>query len=165
MVEVLTKPPPLGGGLEILARGADDPDIDRLADGSAERSHALLFDDLEQLRLERLGQQADLVQEDGAPVRDGEQAGLRAPRIGERAALVTKHLRFHERVRNRGAVDVHEWATRPGSLVMKCTCDQALPRSCLSEQQQRRQSAGGRIAPHELLELAAEVDERRARTE
>jgi len=57
------------------------------------------------LHLER--QLADLVQEDGAPVRELEAALLLLDRAREGAALVSEQLALDERRRQRRAVDLH----------------------------------------------------------
>src|SRR5262249_49146602 len=87
---------------------ADDPDVDRLSMGAAEAPHRALLEHLEQLGLQRLGQETDLVEEDRAAMRGLEEPGLGASRVGVRAALVAEQLGFQEGLRNRGAVDVDE---------------------------------------------------------
>ena len=60
------------------------------------------------LRLELERQLADLVEEDGAAVRQLEAADLAGVRAGEGAALVAEQLALDQRRRQRGAVDDDE---------------------------------------------------------
>ena len=66
------------------------------------------------LQLERQG--ADLVEEQGAAVRQLEQARLGGDRAGEGALLVAEQLALEQVGRDRGAVDLDErLAPRAGS--------------------------------------------------
>ncbi len=51
---------------EIAVRGGDDPGVDRLFAGAADRADHLLLEHAEQARLHLLRHLADLVEEDGA---------------------------------------------------------------------------------------------------
>src|SRR6185503_12758024 len=112
---------------------------------ASEPSHHALIDDGQQLRLERLRQGSDLVQEDGALVRGLEEPELRLPRVGERAALVAEELGLSQGVGNRRAVDVHELARRARAQAVDEAGDQALARPGLALQED-----GGEPAPDVL---------------
>ncbi len=108
VVEVLAEAPLPNGRPQIFVGGREDPDVDRFVACAPEPAHRALLEDLEELRLQRLGEESDLVEKDRAPVRGLEEAGLGAPRVGEGAALEPEHLRLEEGFGNRGAVDVDE---------------------------------------------------------
>ena len=72
-------------------------------------------------------QALDLVEEDGAPVRLGEQARPGAMRIGEGAALVAEQLVFEQRVGQRRAIDRDEREPALGTEVMERTGRELLP--------------------------------------
>ena len=61
---------------EIGVGGADDPRVHGLGACGPEPAHGLLLQHLEQLRLERLRQEPDLVEKDGAAVSGLEEARL-----------------------------------------------------------------------------------------
>src|SRR5439155_26911500 len=65
----------------------------------------------QKLRLQRLVEIADLVDEERAAARLPEHAGVRARGAGERALLVPEERRLDERGRRRGAIEDDE---RPG---------------------------------------------------
>jgi hypothetical protein len=151
VVEVLAESPSPDGGLEVLARGGDDPDVDGPAHRAAQGAHLLLLHHLEQLGLKVLGQEADLVQEDGAAISCHEQAGLGLPRVGEGSALEAEHLGFHERFGNGRAVDVHERPAGAGPLPVQGAGDEALARAGLTKQENGRHAARGTVAVNQLL--------------
>jgi hypothetical protein len=58
--------------------------------GAAQAAHGAVFEDGEELGLQGGGQQADLVEEEGAALGGLEEAGLGVAGIGEGAALVAE---------------------------------------------------------------------------
>src|SRR5262249_19279708 len=112
--------------------------VDRCDSDAPETANLLLFDDLQQLGLERSRQEADLVQEDGPPVGGLKQSGLRLSRVGKSAALPAEQLRLQQRLRNRGAVDVDEGPARAHALSVNRRRDQSLPGAGLSEKKDWR---------------------------
>ena len=99
-----------GGHLagEVAVGRGDEPHVDRLGLGRAERANLALLDRAQQLRLQRQRQLADLVQEQGAAVGRAEQALGVADGAGERAAHVAEQLAFDHALGQRAAVDGHE---------------------------------------------------------
>ena len=85
--------------------------------GAADALEALLFEEAQQLGLQRRHHLADLVEEHRAAVGALEQPALLHPRIGERAALVAEQLALEQLLRQRRAGDVHEGPRRRGSLL------------------------------------------------
>ena len=83
VVEILTEPASPHRVEEILAGCRDDRDVGRLALRRAEPANRAVFEDLQELRLDALRQQAHLVQEERAAVRRLEQARLGLAGIGE----------------------------------------------------------------------------------
>jgi hypothetical protein len=115
VVEVLAEASLLDGHREVLVRRGHDPDVDRLVAGSAQAADHAVLEDLQELGLERLGEEPDLVEEDRPAVGRLQQPRLGAASIREGAALVAEHLRFQQGVGNCRAVHVHEWSVRAGS--------------------------------------------------
>src|SRR2546428_397365 len=118
MVEVATEAPVTDGTFEIDAGGRDEHDIDGLGAGAAQPANHTVLEDREQLALKGGGQEADLVQKQGAAVRGLEEAGLGVARISERPSLVAEQLRLEQRLGNRGAVDVDKGAVMAGTRGM-----------------------------------------------
>src|SRR5439155_13464669 len=88
--------------------GGHDASLDRLGPQASQSPDRPVFDDLEQLDLERWVHVTDLVEKDGATLGRFEQARLGALGIGIRAALVAEELGLEQRGRNGRAVDVDE---------------------------------------------------------
>ena len=68
---------------EVLARRRGDRDVGRLALRAAEPPHRPVLEDLQELRLDALRQEADLVEEEDAAVRGLEETRLGLARVGE----------------------------------------------------------------------------------
>src|SRR5207344_3008190 len=66
VIEVLAESAPTHRLQEILARRRRDRDVSRLALRAAEPPHRPVLEDLQELRLDALRQQADLVEEENA---------------------------------------------------------------------------------------------------
>ena len=147
VVEVLAEPALPGGRDQLHARGRDHPDVDRLAAGAAEPADRLVLDDLEELRLEPVGQEPDLVEEDRAAVGDLEESGLGVTGVGERPALEPEELGLQQRLGDRGAVEIDERPVRARAGAMKGAGQEPLARPGLALDQdrgRRRDSAGRR---------------------
>jgi hypothetical protein len=74
-------------GRKVGVGGADDPRVHGLRARGPEPAHDLLLQHLEQLGLERLRQEADLIEKDRPAVGGLEEARLRPAGVGEGAAL------------------------------------------------------------------------------
>ena len=97
VVEVLAKATARDELIEIAIRGGDDADIDAAIVIVADPAELLRLQDAQQLGLQRQRQLADLVEEQRAGVRGGEQTFAIARRIGERTADVAEQLVLEQR--------------------------------------------------------------------
>src|SRR5690606_34910941 len=124
--------------LEVLMGRGDHAHVDRAALVGADRPHLALLHDAQQLRLQRRGHVADLVEEQRTAARLDEQTRARGGRAGERAARVAEQLALEQRLGQRRAVDREErtLATRPG-LVERAR-DELLAAAALAADQHRR---------------------------
>ena len=84
------------------------PHVDRSFDLAAEPAQPVVFEDPQQLGLGGDRHLADFIQQQRAALGQLEAAGAALQSAGERAFLVAKNFAFHQRVRNRGAVDGNE---------------------------------------------------------
>jgi hypothetical protein len=155
VVEVLPEAPGRDGGAQVLVGGGDDPDVDGLVARATEPPHRALLDHLQQLGLHRLRQQPNLVQEDRAAMRRLEQPLLGAPRVGEGAALEAEHLRFEQRVRDGGAVDVDEGPLGARSRPVQRASQEPLARARLSLDEDGRQPPRIALTLQQALDLVA----------
>ena len=151
-----------------VGRGHEtDVHVDEL--GPADATDLPLLKRPEELGLERLGQLADLVEEERAPVRDLDHPRLGPVRAGERAALVTEQLGLEQRIGQRGAVHGNEHLGGPRALGVDRPGDQLLPGPGLSLDQDVGLGPGG--LPDEVEHrrhgraLADDLVEARARRE
>src|SRR5207302_5949390 len=92
----------------VLVGGRENPHVHGFVNGGPEPPHGALLQHLEELRLQRLGEEPDLVEEDRPAVRRLEEPRLGAPRVGERSACEPEHLGFEQRLGNRRAVHIDE---------------------------------------------------------
>ena len=141
VIEILTEPASPHRVEEILARRRDDRDVGRLALRAAEPANRAVFEDLQELRLDALRQQAHLVQEERAAVRRLEEARLGLAGIGEGPPLEAEQLRFEERLGDCGAVQLDERSRCPGARPVEGPGKQSLPRPGLALDQDGRQPA------------------------
>src|SRR5215831_4834012 len=89
---------------EIAVRGGHDPHVDLSGARRADSFEFAFLEHTQQLGLEFEGQIADLVEEQGATVRELEAALTLRYRIRERAALVAEQLALDQGRRQRRAV-------------------------------------------------------------
>ena len=130
--EILAEVPLLDLGREVLVRGGEDANVHLEDAVGADGTDLAVLENPKELHLEGGTHLADLVEEDGAPVRELEHAGPLADRAGERAPLVAEHLRLEELGRDRAAVDRNEGAIHPGAERMDGAGDQLLARAALT---------------------------------
>ena len=156
MVEVLAKVVARHRGAKILVGGGHDPHVGGLGARAAQTAHRALLERREELGLERRGEQADLVEEQRAAMRELKEAGLGLARVGERALLVAEQLGFEQAFGDRGAVDVDERLAGAGPRAMDGPGEEALARAGLPENQERRGTGGDGGGADELLHLAAQ---------
>jgi hypothetical protein len=122
---------------------------------AAEAADGAVLDDLEELGLQRLGQERHLVEED-RPVMGGlEEAMLGAPGVGEGALLEAEKVGFQERLGVGRAVQLHESAGRGQDRLVEEAGDQALARSRLALDEDGGDPAAALVPPGEAAELGA----------
>src|SRR5579883_1573643 len=95
---------------EVGIGGRDDAHIDALGAITAKALELLFLQDAQQLRLEFERKVADLVEKQGAAVREFEAADFLGKGAGEGATFVAEKLGFEEPGRNRGTIDLDEGA-------------------------------------------------------
>ncbi len=117
-VQQIVAEPPCGDLLvEPDAGGRDDPHVDVDLPVTPDRPDLSLLQDPQQPVLDLQGDAADLVEEQGAPVRGPEQPFGAVLGAGERAANVAEQLGLEEVLRHRRAVDGHHPAGSFGAPV------------------------------------------------
>ena len=86
----------LNHAVEVAVRGRDDTKVDRARVRGADRAHLVLLEHTQERRLRRRREIADLVEEQRASARGGDQAGGVGDRPRERPLLVTEQLALDE---------------------------------------------------------------------
>ena len=132
--------------------------------GGREPAHLPLLDRGEELGLGRLGQEPDLVEEEGASGGGLKEPRLGASRVRERARLEAEELGLDEVLGERGAVDRLE---RPGHAragVVDGPREQALAGSRLALEENRGRPPRPRLQGDQAPNLGAERDDDRALT-
>ena len=108
VIQILSEPPGLHLGRQILVGGTEQPHVRRhLADRPHGSDRALLHR-AQQLRLHRQGQIANLVQKQGAAIGRLEESFAVLVGAGERTAPIAEELGLEQVFRNRSAVDRNE---------------------------------------------------------
>ena len=113
--EIVAERPLAHGHPEIDVGRREHAHVDGNRPHAADAFHLALLEHTEQPRLQIEAERADLVEEDGATVRQLELAELARVRAGEGAALVAEELRFDERVGDGRHVDGDERLIAPGT--------------------------------------------------
>src|SRR5437016_7795896 len=139
---------------EIAVGGGDDPDVDADRVGGADALDLAVLEHAQQLHLHAERQLADLVEEDGAPVRRLEEALAVAVGAGEGAAQVPEELALEERGGERGAVADDEGAVAKRREAVQRAGHQLLAGAALAGHQRRRGVAGQTLDEGEDLEHA-----------
>ena len=138
IVEILAELAAFDHLLEALMRRGEDPHIDGDSAPAAELLDLTFLQHAKQLRLQHERNVAHFVEEDRATARQLEfsRPGLDA---GGHAALDAEELRLQQRLRQRGAVDGHEWLV--------------FPRRIAVDEPRHHLLAGSRFAPNENVGL------------
>src|SRR5262245_2008246 len=124
---------PVGHRLpQILVARRDQPDVGLDGLTSTYLDEFVRLDDAKELGLQREGKLADLVDEEGPGVREGEHAVAMLDGSREGAAPVTEELTFHQPLGNGCAVQGDQGAVPPGAVAMDSPGDQLLPRTALT---------------------------------
>ena len=144
--------------------GAEDPHIGVQGLHAAEALEGPLLDDPEQLGLEGGVHLPDLVEEEGAPVRELEAPELARRGAGEGAALVAEHLRLEQPLGDAGAVDRDEGSGGPRALLVDRLGDELFARAALATDQDGDLGVDGvsQGAQHRAHLRGARDDARRA---
>ena len=136
---------PVAHGLGQVGVGCgDDPDVDGLGAPGPESPHRPLLDDLEQLALQRRRHEADLVEEERAPVGLLEESAPRLACVGEGAPLVPEELILEQRLGDGARVQVDEGALPPGTGVVHRAGEDGLAGAGLSLDEDGGQAAAFR---------------------
>ncbi len=146
----------------VLVGRGDDLHFDLLGARAAQTPHRLLFDDLEQLGLERARQQRHFVEEQRPAVRGVKQPGLGLPRIGEGAALEPEQLGFQQRVGDGRTAHVDERAGAPGAVAVDQPREEPFAGAGLALQQDRGKTLRVLSYRQQLLDLLAYLSDRSA---
>jgi hypothetical protein len=141
VIEVFAEPALPHRLQEVLTRRRGDRDVSRLVLRAAETPHRSVLEDLQELRLDTLWQQADLVEEEEAAVGGLEKTRLGLARVGEGPPLEAEQLGLEQGLRDRSAVHLDERPRRPRAGPVKGSDQEALARPRLAQDQQGRQSA------------------------
>ncbi|MFO0590326.1 MAG: hypothetical protein U0441_22480 [Polyangiaceae bacterium] len=104
VIEVLPKQALVASIEEIAVRGGDQTEAGWALGSATERLDRAILKDRQELRLNREGQLADLIQEQSSLIRLREDAFPRPVRPGEHATLVPEQDAFRELGRDRRAV-------------------------------------------------------------
>ncbi len=148
VVEVRPEPSLLDRLGKVGVRRADDPRVGRLVAGASQPPDHALLQHLEELGLERLRQEADLVQEDRAAVSRLEQPRLGLAGVREGAALEAEKLRLDEGLGDGRAVDVDERAACPRPHPVQDAGDETLAAPRLAQEEHGRQAVPPGVASH-----------------
>ena len=149
-------------GFQIPVRRGDDAHIDVQRRRPADALELFFFERAQNLGLHRERQIADFVEEQRAPVRELELAGLSLRRAGERAFLVAEQLRFEQRLGNRRAVDGDERTVRPRAERVERPREQLLAGAALSFEQHGGVGGSRAVQRHgHLLQLRIVADNQR----
>ena len=123
------------GFLEIAIGGADDAHIDFERLGPADALKFALLQHAQQLGLERGGDFADLVEEQGAAMRQFETADALADGAREGALFVTEQFGFDDAFRQRRAIDLDEGVFGARRIFVNGAGEQLLAGAGLAAQQ------------------------------
>ena len=159
IVEILSETARRDELVEPAVRRRDDADADADRLLAADALQLAVLQDAEQLRLRRLVQVADLVEEDRPAVGQLEPAAPQRRRAGERPLLVAEQLALDQLGRDGRAVDLDERPGRERTLPMDVRGEQFLARARLADEQHAD------VRSRHLRGLIDGVPERRARAD
>ena len=144
--------------------GGDHAHVDRLLGAPAQPPETAFLEDAEQLHLRRRRHLADLVEEQGAAIRQLETPLPPIRRAGEGALLVTEDFALEQRLGNRGAVDRDERKAGARAQLMDGLRDELLAGARFAGDEHRRRGRRG-LLDHlvDLAHLGAVADERAER--
>ena len=123
--------------LKRTVRGGDEAEIRRQFFHAPDAANALGLEYTQELRLQRRGQIADLVQEQRPAVRKLDQADFSGGGACKGALLMSKKLRLGKRLGYSSAVQRDEWLLRATRQAMELARDQLFPGSGLPMDEDR----------------------------
>ena len=135
VVEVLAEGGVLDGGGEVAVGGGDDARVGAPGLGRAEAGEGAVLEEAQELDLDRGGELADLVEEQGAAVRGLGVAGLGVDRAGVGALVAAEQLALDEGLGERGGVDLDERAGAARAGVVDRAGQEVLAGAALAEQE------------------------------
>ena len=138
VVQVAAEPATRDLGEHIAVGGRDDAHVVALGLARAERNHLAGLEHAQELRLQRDGQVADLVEEQRASMRGCERTHAIARRAGERTAHVPEQVTLDQRVGRGAAVEHDEGTGRARRGLVKGARHQLLAGAALAQEQRRR---------------------------
>src|SRR6202035_5907370 len=128
--------------LEVAVGGAPQPHVRPLRAAGADALEGALLEDAEDLRLDGERQLANLVEQEGAALRELEAAGLSAVGAGEGPLLVPEELVLHQRLGDGRAVDGDERPRPAGGEGVQGAGGELLARAALAGQEHRAVGGG-----------------------
>src|SRR6185295_3769609 len=137
----------------------DDPDVHAARPRAAHRLELALLQDAKKLSLELERKLANLVEEDGPPVRKREAALATGGGTGEGAALVAEELALDQRGGDGCAVHLHQRLVPAAAALVDGPGEELLPGPGLAEDEHRR------VRRRDLAHLGERVEERGAVSE
>ena len=132
VVEILAEAARLHLGLGVLVGGGDDAHVDLHRLGAAHRADLAVLEHAQELALDAEPHFADLVEEDGSPVRLLEEPALRRVRTGKRSPDVSEELALEQPLGNRHAVDRDEGLVGASAVVVDRAGHDFLARSAVA---------------------------------
>jgi hypothetical protein len=126
VIEVFPEGAVADGRFEVGVRGGDDADVDPDRPRAAHPFDLALLEHPQELRLELRPERADLVEKQGAALRQLELSELPLMGAGERTPLVTEELGLDERLYDGGRIDGDERPLAPRPLAVDGPRDQFL---------------------------------------
>ena len=124
-----------------MGRG-HDPHVDLEGAVAAHPLELALLEEAQQLHLDRGGDVADLVEEEGPAVGGLEPARARVDGAGERPLLVAEQLALEEGLGERRAGHLDEGLVAPRAVLVERLGEELLPGAALSEEQDRGRGGG-----------------------
>ena len=125
--------------------GGDDAHVDMMKAVGADPLHLAELHGAQQLGLDRQGQLPDLVQKERAAMGQFELAGAVGRRAGEGAAHMAEQFGLGQRVRQGGAVDMHQRLGGPAGARMDDAGQHFLAGAGLARQQHGQVRAGDHV--------------------
>ena len=142
--------------LQVTVGGGDDADIHPQGLIAADPLHLPLLEDTQQLGLERGAAFTNLIEEQGAAIRQLKTSFTLTHRPGKGAFLMAEQFAFQQGVRQRRAVKFDEGGASPWRMVMDGVGDQLFPGAAFAAYQH------GGVPARDLTDHLHDLAHRRA---